>query len=89
MVDEFAGGNRSEFARTVGNITSTAIGDIIVKGAVPSGETLRRTLEAYPVEAHWLLTGEPPMRRRDRDKLAVILDKFQRDLDALDAGDEG
>lgn len=60
IVDELAGGNRSDVARALG-VTPQAVANILQSGAVPSGDTLAATLAAFPtLSARWLLTGEGP-----------------------------
>lgn len=84
MVHEFAGGNRSEFARKVGGVTSTAVGDTINKNATPNGDILARIVVAYPVNSLWLLTGEGPMKRRDPSKMEELIQKVALGIEDLD-----
>ena len=69
IVDELEGGNRSAVARNLG-VTPQAVTNIL-DGAVPSGDTLAATLEAYgSISPRWLVTGTGP-RETVADGLAA------------------
>lgn len=80
MVERFAGGNRSEFARKLGGITSTSIGNYIDKGSEPGGDVLAKTVRAYPVDAHWLLTGEGAMEKVAPDEAVEAIAEIEQTL---------
>ena len=80
-IEEFAKNSRKDFA-AASNISYTGL-TAILNGSKPSSDKIEGILKAYPISAHWLLTGEGEMERVTNEEYKVDDEEYENTVKLL------